>query len=183
MTEIRLKAAITDGMTARNRRAVQRHLFPDQIWWTLGLGGLTAICLLGRPVMERVYGFGFEWLALLLPLVAILWVVRSARTRRRWRSAQFDAPLRQGYTEFRLDPEGVHTRHPGAECSFFWHHVTDVLATDWGVLILLSPAEYLPIPQSALPVGMTSESLRERILEWMAASKADWEKRQAAAAL
>jgi len=51
-----------------------------------------------------------------------------------------------------------------------WDYITNVVEYKDVVLLLLSPIEFIPLPDSGLPTGMTRAALLDQIAEWRKAA-------------
>lgn len=81
-------------------------------------------------------------------------------------------PLRAGVTKMTLTPEGYMANHPGYDTLTRWSHVTDVLTTDQGLLMLHGDYEYFPIEADAFDSRQQMEDVARQIKLWVDDAKA-----------
>ena len=92
------------------------------------------------------------------------------RARLNWRAVQ-EAPSRQGVTTLSMDEGGIDFTGAGNSTRLDWSVMVDVIdGPDGGLIVRTSGVEGVPIPATAIPEGMTPESLKARIAGWIAAA-------------
>lgn len=103
----------------------------------------------------------------LLPILVFLalTIVRRRRLQKMMRMA----PIRLGEGRILLDETGFSA--PGARIigGLSWDMVVDVVEDPVGLLLLISPIEYIPLPDAGLPEGMSRADLLARISGWRGA--------------
>lgn len=74
---------------------------------------------------------------------------------------------RQGLTQITLSKSGIKSIHPAYEISVNWGQVSDIITdTKDNIFFILSPSDYIPCPNAALPSDMTCAKLLEQIAKW-----------------
>ena len=79
------------------------------------------------------------------------------------------APIRQGIRKVHLTPQGIACPSCLIIGSIEWSEITDVVEQQDMVLLLFSPIEYIPLPDSGLPDGKTRTDLLKQITKWRTA--------------
>ena len=89
-------------------------------------------------------------------------IVRKLAHRRAL-AARDAAPIRnRSSATLRLGPSGVNAE--GAQ--LYWNEIIEVMRLDGATMLLTLPYQALPVPDEALPAGVTAEQLQSLITEW-----------------
>ncbi|MEM8742818.1 MAG: YcxB family protein [Pseudomonadota bacterium] len=107
-------------------------------------------------------GAGFGTLALFGGMI-----VRWTFMQRDNLAREVASGLRQGRHEITLSPEGVQKRSANTECRFAWPAIASIGQAPAGLVLRLGTQGYLPLPDAALPEGISREELLDRIHGWM----------------
>lgn len=137
------------------------------VWTVAGTVGLIAGLALA-PVAFGLYPLDGAIMALwgaAAGLLAVLLVVLPHMRRARI-AADLATRTRQGEVRVRLSAEGVETQSEVAESLTRWPGVALVSETPRATLIWLGALIALPVPDAALPEGVTRADLLARIAAW-----------------
>ncbi len=86
-------------------------------------------------------------------------------TLKRIAREQANAPWREGDSTVRLDAEGIAIADANGRTFLPWSHVIDVIEAEGHLLLLLSPLEYVPVPQDAV-TPLTLDDVADRVERW-----------------
>ena len=116
-----------------------------------------------------------NWTVAFAPLyfAVVAAVLLNARWRRRLYRALNDAPIRRENLPVRLSRQGISDTGMAPETAMPWRFVTGVVEYRDMVLLLLSPTEYIPLPDSGLPDGLGRAGLLEQIGKWREADEGE----------
>jgi hypothetical protein len=92
------------------------------------------------------------------------WTVMQRAARR----VEIASGLRAGEHLMTLGPAGVRMVSDHADVGYGWDAVASVGQAPGGLVLRLGTRDYLPVPDAALPQGVTREELLDRIHRWMA---------------
>ncbi len=107
----------------------------------------------------------FPWV--LMGSVYVAYALMHTRSDKIFIQAVEQSPWHQGTTKITLSQNGMRIIKDSAELTVKWGAVTDVLANlPDKTLILMSPSDYVPCPDAALPDGLTRADLLEQIAKW-----------------
>lgn len=129
----------------------------------LAVGVLVAL-LISFPwlseVMVQVTGALIFLLLLLLLAIPVFWA-NNKKTLNLMKQG-----IRSGDTRVVFSEDGMQSHHDSGGQLVRWPYVTDIVAYRDYTLVMLSPMEFMPIPDAALPGGMTRAEFLERIASW-----------------
>lgn len=80
--------------------------------------------------------------------------------------AVYSAPIRQGVHSITMTADGINSPSSLVAGTLGWSKITEVIEVSDTTLILFSPIEYFPLPDSGLPDGMTRADLLDQIKQW-----------------
>ncbi|WMS44786.1 hypothetical protein RDV64_10550 [Acuticoccus sp. MNP-M23] len=143
--------------------------------WVTRIGALLGGSAVGGliAVASAMLNIPF-WAALLLALgPTVLYAAATqfyaSHTLRGLAAAQGTAPWRAGATAVRIGPNGVALTDGTGTLTLAWPMVTDIVLAEAHLLLMLSPLEYVPIPEGAI-APLTLEEAAARIEEWLRAA-------------
>ncbi|MGH1367915.1 MAG: YcxB family protein [Maritimibacter sp.] len=155
--------------TSFNRRKIlsellRAHLGKRRMWLEFGVVAL--VFLVSSAGVIWVQGNRYDPLAaypVFFAIFATVWVLR--RRALDMDKSALAAPFRQTPNTVRLTPEGV------SAASFLvlglrWDMITKVRERNDGVLLLLSPLEFVWLPDAGLPDDVDRAALLRQIEEW-----------------
>lgn len=93
---------------------------------------------------------------------------------KRLQAALLEAPIRQKDCSLAINAYGIAAAGGALHSSADWTDVTEVVELGSFVLIMLSPLEYIPIPDFALPPDMTRADLVVQLRQWHADARANY---------
>ncbi|MEM9049786.1 MAG: hypothetical protein AAGC92_13830 [Pseudomonadota bacterium] len=173
---VTLSYSYADLPLAQFARAQWRHGFarlgvaPVFMW-----AGVFVACLLAARGVEVLagprwagaslfvlIGTGFGTLALFGGLI-----LRWTFMQRESLSREIASGIRQGRHRIALSADGIHRVSDNADCVFRWPAIASIGQAPAGLVLRLGTQGYLPIPDTALPAGVSREDLLDRIHRWM----------------
>lgn len=162
--------------TEVNRPAIARYLtsrfygrWPRII--VLGVAMLAVLTgiLAAELLLPRQY-VPPNWLVAFAPLSLAVFVGSWLNTR--WRNKLYRAlnaaPIRRDNPGVRLSEHGISEPGLSSAAVLPWRFVTEVLGYKDMVLLLVSPTEYIVLPDSGLPDGLSRSALLQQIARWRA---------------
>lgn len=159
------EAMIVTGRELMRRRPEGENPSP---WRALALVLAILIGIAAVVDLVRYAGVSVELIYLFIGLAAGFGIYNTFLDRGYRRIARLMAanPVFAGELVATLDPRGVEIRGDASLSRLDWQAVDDVLVLESGALVLLVPSEILPIPEDALPPGLTRAELVARIERW-----------------
>ena len=85
---------------------------------------------------------------------------------KRLQAALMAAPIRQKECSLAINQYGIAAEGGALHAHVDWADVTEIAEMGGFVLIMLSPLEYIPIPEFSLPPEWTRQDLLLRLREW-----------------
>lgn len=165
MTEIEVQI---DWRRLQPRRVHQRLLRRFHGWWfTPALFGFAVVAWASLTWLMRPSSLD-DWVASIFPFtVAALatYSLRDIADRRLNRTVQA-SEYRQPAPFVLLNAMGVHSPPGGRNWSIPWRLVSDVFETAEGVFLLMTPVDFVPLPDAGLPERLTRADLKARIQTW-----------------
>lgn len=175
--EVRLAFRYADLPLSGFDRAQWRHGF-----MRLGLGpvamwaGVFLVCGLAAGWIEAAAGPRGEGAALFVMIGAGLgasslfagFLIRWAAMQRASRRAELSCGLRAGLHEVTLGPGGLRVRADNTDCRHGWTAVSSIGQARGGLVLRLGTRHYVPLPDAALPDGLSRDALLDRIHGWKA---------------
>ena len=109
-----------------------------------------------------------SWAIAIIPFYFGFMVVylMNSYWKRRLFKALGTAPIRQLNRPVFLSKHGISNSGFNDDYPVGWQLITDVVETKDTTLLLISPIEYFPIPDSGLPAGLTRATLLNEITKW-----------------
>lgn len=156
-----------------NEAAIAEHL--RRLWfgpgYRLGLfaGYLGAIAL-GAAILDLAVGIDMMSLPALATMTLLIWttfglILVIARRLRQMHRLVVAAPIRRLPVRYVVSARGI--MRNGALTP--WEMIVGVDTMPGMTLLLLSPFEAMPVPDTHLPTGVTSDALRRAIEGWRSA--------------
>lgn len=90
----------------------------------------------------------------------------NAYWKKKLMRAVSSAPIRQGVHSIIMTADGITTPNSTVIGTLGWSKITEVIEVSDTTLILFSPIEYFPLPDSDLPDGITRAALLDQIAKW-----------------
>lgn len=107
-----------------------------------------------------------DYFLLIFPLIfAVIPLLRSWSVGR-WVKGELSSPLRQGPSTVKVGPDGLDVIHPLCQTHYEWPLVINVIDGDLALHLMVSPVTSMPVPDAALPEGISRDILRERVELW-----------------
>lgn len=94
---------------------------------------------------------------------------------KRLQAALLNAPIRQKPCRVAINEHGITAEGGALHSHVEWADVTEIAETGSFVLIMLSPLEYIPIPDFSLPPETTRSELVRQLREWHQAAQTSGE--------
>jgi hypothetical protein len=101
---------------------------------------------------------------------ALMLGVGNTLGHKRLQAALMAAPIRQRACSLAINQHGVAAEGGALYANVDWADVTEIAEMGNFVLIMMSPLEYIPIPDFSLPPDMTRAELVERLRYWHGAA-------------
>lgn len=93
---------------------------------------------------------------------------------KRLQAALLEAPIRQKECALAINAYGIACAGGALQTNADWTDVTEVVEMGSFVLIMLSPLEYIPIPDFALPPDLSRAKLVAQLRQWHADAIIDY---------
>ncbi len=93
---------------------------------------------------------------------------------KRLQAALMAAPIRQKECSLAINEHGIASEGGALHSHVEWSDVTEIAEMGSFVLIMLSPLEYIPIPEFSLPPDLSRTELVETLREWHEAARQDF---------
>ena len=90
---------------------------------------------------------------------------------KRLQAALMAAPIRQKPCSLAINRHGIASEGGALHSHVEWSDVTEIAEMGSFVLIMLSPLEYIPIPEFSLPPDLSRTELVEQLREWHEAAQ------------
>ena len=126
------------------------------------------ICVLAIHKFANPRDIPRSWAIAILPFYFgfMVFSLMNGYWKRRLFKALAAAPIRQLNRPFFLSKNGISNAGFNDDYAVGWRLITDVVETKEATLLMISPIEYFPIPDSGLPEGMTRMALLEQVSNW-----------------
>ena len=168
MKEIEIRLDWQDVDLARLQGMLSGR-FHGRYAWPLTIFAVLFVAIFGYRLLALRFGPGGTGLvAAGLALIVFAGIARwlNARVRR----AIMAAPARRTPSTLVLTVDGIAGSGTLMAGRIPWRHVVDVVDSPKALLVLFSPVEFIPLPDSGLPDGMTRSALRTQIADWRTAA-------------
>ncbi|RMF34587.1 MAG: hypothetical protein D6754_14770 [Alphaproteobacteria bacterium] len=179
--ELRLAFRYADLDLRRFNRAAWRRGFwrtgvgPAVMWAAVFLFCRGMAVWVERLAGPRWVGAGrFVMIGAGIMAVALFagFLIRWTLLQRAARAAERASALRRGLHVVQMGAAGLRVSAPNCDCFYRWPAVEAVVQCRPGMILRLGTGDYLPLPDSALPAGMSREALIDRIHGWKAGAAA-----------
>lgn len=90
--------------------------------------------------------------------------------QRKFKAARDTAPFRQEVATMLIGPQGITGSDAKITGLMPWRWVTEILEAENTVLLMMAPVDYLVVPISGLPEGMTRSEFVAQIEVWRSAA-------------
>ena len=131
--------------------------------------------ILGGFLVVLQFGFGVDLdtgdiltfaIGALMAITLIIWLVKRQTDQLLKRVLEEEA--KRGTTHARFGPEGVNFTSDLGELHLNWPAISEIVLFDTGTLLVTSVIAY-PIPDAAMPEGLTPDAFRRLLENWRAA--------------
>ena len=165
--------ALTTYPWARAQRQVLKQAMSPAAWygmWMAPILGVAWIVLcLVTPRQARVFGDPTPAIVGFLCAVVFLMLLRS---RNMGLQAAINASaFRAGGWQVTLADDGLHLVSENVRQVFAWHAVSEVRDGPDGILIMLGPAVFLPVPATAFADGASLQAFQAELAARISATR------------
>lgn len=113
-------------------------------WAILAVFGSRIVAAAAGPLGLPVLGMEIGFAIFVIGSFCLNWLAQAQRWKRQSRAPAYVGPVR-----LVIDDEGVHTHTQTGRTTRFWHGLHGAMPGPDGLMVLLAPEQFLPIPAAA----------------------------------